>query len=160
MVGSISCCYAQVEPNSEVIDSQQQEKFDPVIDALMTGVIENQDQLELITVEEQQNFEDQVNIDSYQATIQYRELQEKHKLWVVLLISAMTPLFLFLVLHFLKNSSDNSGGNIVNVTGLILVIQATVLIVVTSTTSEQLTAAIGVIAAIAGYLFGSSKQKS
>ena len=63
MASSISFCFAQVKPNSDAIDSQQQETFDPVIDGLMAGVVGNEEQLELITDEEQLNSDDnKINI--------------------------------------------------------------------------------------------------
>ncbi len=145
--------------SSLAADPPLSEAEDQSIENLLNSVVENESQAELFGISETPTSQLAIEEDGYISAIKYRELQEQQKLWFVILISIMTPVFLYLVLSFLKNSSDNSGTNIVNATGLILVIQATVLIVVTSTTSEQLTAAIGVIAAIAGYLFGSSTQQ-
>ncbi len=148
----VSVCFANDEsPAVNMVN-------DPLIQSLIETAVEHEEQVELFGMS---GVPSQLAIEEngYVSAINYRKLQEHQKLWFVILISVMTPVFLFLALNFLKNSQDNSGTNIVNATGLVLVIQATVLIVVTSTTSEQLTAAIGVIAAIAGYLFGSSSQQ-
>jgi len=48
----------------------------------------------------------------------------------------------------------------VNAIGLVLVIEGTMFITVSALTSEQLTAPIGILGAIAGYLFGSAKRKA
>ncbi len=100
-----------------------------------------------------------VSVEEYKALVEFRTLQETHKQLFVMAICITTPIFLILVLFFIRKSNDNSGSHIVSATGLVLVIQATVLIVLTSSTSEQLTSAIGVLGAIAGYLFGSAKVK-
>jgi hypothetical protein len=51
-------------------------------------------------------------------------------------------------------SKTFTAANIVNRGGLVLVIQAILFVVIASPTTEQLTAAIGALRAIAGYLFG------
>ena len=89
----------------------------------------------------------------------YRILQEKNKMVLLLCIVAATPVFLILVLFFMKKAGNCSADNVVHGSALVLVIQGTTFIVVASPTSEQLTAAIGVLGAIAGYLFGSVTRK-
>ena len=91
---------------------------------------------------------------------EYRIQQERHRYILGLCIVFLTAVFLLIELIILKCSNACTPENILNGTGLVLIIQATVLVVLLSPTSEQLTAAIGVLAAIAGYLFGSARRAS
>ncbi len=90
---------------------------------------------------------------------EFRVMQEKHKVYLLLGLLVVTPIFLFLELCYIKSTSYTAE-NVVNGTGLVLIIQATLLVVIASPTSEQLTAAIGVLGAIAGYLFGSTRRQA
>jgi len=87
---------------------------------------------------------------------EYRKIQESHRFYLISSLIAVTPLFLWILLHFIRKSSDYNEQAIIHASGLILVIQATTIVVLASPTTEQLTAAIGVLAAIAGYLFGTA----
>ena len=89
----------------------------------------------------------------------FRMLQEKNKIILLVCIIVMTPIFLYLVLSHIKNAKDHSSDHVVHGSALVLVIQGTTFIVMASPTSEQLTAAIGVLGAIAGYLFGSATRR-
>jgi hypothetical protein len=75
-------------------------------------------------------------------------------------IVVSTPILLALVLFFLKKAPDCSGESLVHAIGLVLVIEGTMFIAVSAITTEQLTAPIGILGAIAGYLFGSAKRKA
>jgi len=90
---------------------------------------------------------------------EFRALQETHKLYLLIGIIAGTPFLLLLTLFFIRNSSYSSATNIVNGAGLVLVIQATVFIAVYAPTTEQLTAPIGILGAITGYLFGQADRR-
>lgn len=89
----------------------------------------------------------------------YRMLQERNRVILLVSIIVMTPVFMFLVLFYIKQSNHYTAEHIVNGSALVLVIQATTFIVIAAPTSEQLTAAIGVLGAIAGYLFGTSTKR-
>ncbi len=88
---------------------------------------------------------------------EFRFLQENNRLYLIFSVMGVTPLFLIIILFFISRSKLYSAESIVHGSGLVLVIQATLLVVIAAPTTEQLTAAIGVIGAIAGYLFGSTK---
>ena len=88
----------------------------------------------------------------------FRTLQEKNKIILLVSIMIATPVFLFLVLYSINKTEDHVADHVVNGSELVLVIQATTFIVIAAPTSEQLTAAIGVLGAIAGYLFGTSNR--
>ncbi len=85
---------------------------------------------------------------------EYRTLQEKNKVILLVAIAVTTAFFLLLTLYFIYRVKDYTPSDIVHGTGLVLVIQAILFVVVFSPTSEQLTASIGALGAIAGYLFG------
>lgn len=89
---------------------------------------------------------------------EYRKLQEQHRFYIIIGLIIATPIFLLILLYFIKQSQDYTEHAIIHASGLVLVIQATAIVVIASPTTEQLTAAIGVLAAIAGYLFGTAKK--
>lgn len=93
------------------------------------------------------------------STGELRRLQEENRVNLLFGVLLATPLFLFLVLIYIKKSTDFSAQAIVHGSGLVLVIQATLFVVLASPTTEQLTASIGVLGAIAGYLFGSARRE-
>ncbi len=76
-----------------------------------------------------------------------------NEFYYIVLLSGVALISLFLVLNFLK-SHGQCPRDIVNAAGLILIIFGTIILVLVVDTTEQLTAAIGVLGAIAGYLFG------
>lgn len=76
-----------------------------------------------------------------------------NEFYYIILLSAVALISLFVVLNFLK-SHGQCPRDIVNAAGLILIIFGTIILVLVVDTTEQLTAAIGVLGAIAGYLFG------
>jgi len=86
--------------------------------------------------------------------IEYRTLQERNKIVLLVAISVTAVFFLLLTLYFIYRGKNYTPSDIVHGTGLVLVIQAILFVVVFSPTSEQLTASIGALGAIAGYLFG------
>ncbi|MBU0945701.1 MAG: hypothetical protein KJ804_05250 [Proteobacteria bacterium] len=92
--------------------------------------------------------------------VEYRMLQEKHRLRLLVAIVVSTPILLVIILFCLKNAPNCSGESLVNAVGLVLVIEGTMFIAVSAVTTEQLTALIGILGAIAGYLFGSVKRRT
>lgn len=85
----------------------------------------------------------------------YRMEEEANRRLLALSVMATGILSLFLVLMYLK-SREAPPDTIVNGSGLVLVIFATVLVVILAKVDQQLTAATGILGAIAGYLFGKS----
>lgn len=65
-----------------------------------------------------------------------------------------------LVLLFLVRSHQCTATAVVHGSGLVLVVYATVMIVILARADQQLTAAIGILGAIAGYLFGSATREA
>lgn len=87
----------------------------------------------------------------------YRMAEESNRLILALSVIVAGFLSLLLVLAFLK-SKGTVPETMVTGSGLVLVIFATVLIVILVKRDEQLTAATGILGAIAGYLFGKSTK--
>ena len=81
-------------------------------------------------------------------------MREKHKFWAVIFLLVGMIFSLFCVLHFVRKTSHNAD-DIVHASGLVLLIFGTIILVVTVDVDQQLTAAMGILGAIAGYLFGS-----
>ncbi len=87
----------------------------------------------------------------------YRMEEESNRLILALSVMGVCCLSLLLVLAFLKNK-ETAPETMVTGSGLVLVIFATVLIVILVKRDEQLTAATGILGAIAGYLFGKATK--
>lgn len=89
----------------------------------------------------------------------YRMEEESNRLILALSVMGTGVLSLLLVLAFLK-SKESAPETMVTGSGLVLVVFATVLIVILVKRDEQLTAATGILGAIAGYLFGKATKGS
>lgn len=77
---------------------------------------------------------------------------------MALIIAALFSLVV--VLWFLTKNGTTDPLILINGSGLVLVIFATILVVVISKSEQQLTAAIGILGAIVGYLFGAGTRSS
>jgi hypothetical protein len=97
--------------------------------------------------------------NTFKDAADFRKLQEQNQHRLLICTVGVTPIFLFLVLFFIKRSGNFDPEHIIHGSALVLVIQATIFLVVASATNEQLTGGIGVLGAIAGYLFGSSPKR-
>ncbi len=113
-----------------------------------------------MTEENPPNPENNVNDVLLSKNADFVILQEKNRMWLLIAIICSTPVILGMVLFCLKNKDDCSEESLVNAIGLVLVIEGTMFIAVSALTTEQLTAPIGILGAIAGYLFGSAKRKA
>lgn len=65
---------------------------------------------------------------------------------------------LIIVLWFLKLVGTHDAVTMVNASGLVLVVYATILVVMIARADQQLTAAMGILGAVAGYLFGATTR--
>jgi len=81
-----------------------------------------------------------------------------YRLVLALAILITAPIFLFIIFRYIGKSSSEEK---VTVVGLVLVIQGTLFIVTATTTSEALTASIGLLAAVGGYVLrGTNEEKN
>ena len=92
-----------------------------------------------------------------QLVVEARKHEETIHFYEILVISIVAVLSLIVALWFLTRKPEYSSSDIVHATGLIFIVYGTVFLSLTATTDQQLTAAIGVLGAVAGYLFGKMK---
>ena len=93
-----------------------------------------------------------------QLTHEFKMQQERNKVYEIMILSLLALCSLFLVLRFLGAKNPSSAPHIVNATGLICIIFGTILLVIMAQSDQQLTAAVGILGAVAGYLFRSLHQ--
>jgi len=85
--------------------------------------------------------------------------QVENEFYYVIILALLCLLSLSIVLTFLiRLKEDVQPRDIVSGAGLILIVFGTIILVLIVDTSEQLTAAIGILGAIAGYLFRSTQE--
>lgn len=84
--------------------------------------------------------------------------RENNKVYEIVILGIVALVSLFMVLRFLTAKTTNSGPHIVNATGLICIIFGTIMLVLMAQSDQQLTAAVGILGAVAGYLFRSMHQ--
>jgi hypothetical protein len=84
---------------------------------------------------------------------EFRMTQQHDKLLFAALLGVTALLAHLVVLRNLPHT-DNSSTNIVSATGLIYIVFGTIILVVIASTEAQLTASMGIMGAVAGYLFG------
>lgn len=85
---------------------------------------------------------------------EYRMKQEANRVIECVLLSITLVVTLAAVLGVLLWRSPRSTAQVLTASGLVLVVFATVFIVVLADAEQQLTAAMGILGAIVGYLFG------
>ena len=84
----------------------------------------------------------------------------ENEFWYVIILSVLCVVSLTLVLTFLaKLRQGTKPRDMVSAAGLILIVFGTIILVLIVDTSEQLTAAIGILGAIAGYLFRTAQER-
>jgi len=101
---------------------------------------------------------DNTESNSNQMLYDLREKQEDIRLYEVVLLAVMALCSLAIVLKYMKDSKACSARDMLNGTGLVLVIFSTVLVIIVADVEIQLTAAMGVLGGIAGYLFGTFRS--
>lgn len=88
----------------------------------------------------------------------YKIEEEISRRTLILALIAAGIVSLVIVLWFLKLIGTKEASTMVNASGLVLVVYATILVVMIAKAEQQLTAAIGILGAIAGYLFGTATR--
>jgi hypothetical protein len=79
--------------------------------------------------------------------------------WIVPGILIATPLILAIVLLAMRMAGVKSPEHIMLAAALVLVVEATLTVSLTAEGSDSLSASMGILGAIAGYLFGRSRQE-
>lgn len=91
-------------------------------------------------------------------THEFNMHKESNKVYEIGILSVLAVVTLFLVLNFLTKHTVDAGPNAVNATALVCIIFGTILLVLMAQSDQQLTAAMGILGAIAGYLFRSMRN--
>jgi hypothetical protein len=89
---------------------------------------------------------------------QFNMAREQNKLYECALLTVAVLMALILVLRFFRGHPRASPSDIVNAIGLIILVFGTIFVIILVDVDEQLTAAMGILGAIAGYLFGSMRR--
>ncbi len=128
------------------------------------------DALESPATDEQssdQNGQQSVNLEALriqneisQRNMAFAMSQLDSEFWYVTMLGSMCVITLLIALFFLARKESYTSKDLVNVIGLTLIIYSTIILVLVVRTSEQLTAAIGILGAIAGYLFRSVQESA
>jgi|GEM_PF-2310312 len=88
---------------------------------------------------------------------QFRMIQEQHRFLESIILGLGLVSSLIIILRFITRTAYTAG-NIVNASGLVLIIFGTIYIVILSDNDQQMTATMGILGAIAGYLFGTMER--
>lgn len=83
--------------------------------------------------------------------------RERIKLLEAVFVSLLAVTLLFIVLRFLNSKGPSAVPHMVNATGLICIVFGTILLVLMAQNESQLTASVGILGAVAGYLFRSMR---
>lgn len=113
------------------------------------------EELQAKAPEETQAIADPADRMKYEHSV----LVEENKVKEAIALCILAFVSLVAVLYFLTKHESHPGPYIVNATALIFIIFGTITLVVIAQTEEQLTAAIGILGGVAGYLFGSMRRK-
>lgn len=116
--------------------------------------ISEQDQNQILHDVASEDFQSNSN----QLVYDFRAKQEAIRFYEVILLAVMSLFALAIVLKYMKDSKTCQARDMLNGTGLVLVIFATVLVIIIANVEIQLTAAMGVLGGIAGYLFGTLRS--
>ncbi len=87
-------------------------------------------------------------------TFEFNQLKEQNRLYQTLGVAIAGMISLMIMLFVISKSNDYTAQDVIYASGLVFVIFGTIAIVVLADVEQQLTASIGIMGAIAGYLFG------
>lgn len=98
------------------------------------------------------------NEKEFEMLVNYRHEQDHNKLYECAMLSVCLLISLVIVLRFITSKPTYSSTHIVNAVGLIFIIFGTIFLVLLTDSESQLTASMGIIGAVAGYLFGTMRR--
>lgn len=108
--------------------------------------------------QESDNSEVSGAMSYYKMYLDTRMNQHKTKLYECIVIASLAVISLFIVLRNITNCKSYTAAHIVNASGLIVIVFGALLLPLFAETDQQLTATVGILGAIAGYLFGSMRK--
>lgn len=89
-----------------------------------------------------------------------RSKQEDNRFREIVVVALMTVLSLAVVLFALRFHARAAPAVMVNAAGLIFIVSGTIILTLLADTEAQLTAATGILGAVAGYMFGSARREA
>lgn len=99
-----------------------------------------------------------IAVNADQLTHEFNMTQEKYKLYECILLAAFALISLIIVLKSLCNKPNCDAAHMVNASGLVFIIFGTLFLVLLADVDEQLNAGVGILGAVAGYLFGTMRR--
>lgn len=99
-----------------------------------------------------------IEVNADQLTHEFNMTQEKYKLYECILLAAFALISLIIVLKSLCNKPNCAAAHMVNASGLVFIIFGTLFLVLLADVDEQLNAGVGILGAVAGYLFGTMRR--
>jgi len=112
---------------------------------------------EIKTTPQQERVQESAPESVAQLKADDRRAQQDYKLFQSIIISSSLMVSLITILWFITKAS-HTAANIMNASALILIVFATMFIAILADTDQQLTASMGILGAIAGYVFGSMRK--
>jgi uncharacterized membrane protein len=100
----------------------------------------------------------QIRDQADQLTHEFRMVQEQNRVYESLLLVGFALVALPVVLWFLTTKTIYTASHVVNAAGLVLIVFGTILLVILADAEAQLTASMGILGAVAGYLFGTMRR--
>jgi len=91
------------------------------------------------------------------STVQLSLIENNHQ--YVLITASLYAFSLIIITVLMKITPDHQANDLITIIGLVSVVFGTILLVLVVDTTEGLTAPMGILGAIAGYLFGAAQKK-
>ena len=104
-------------------------------------------------------MEEAASVPAPSTSVKFVRVQ--NEFYYVIILASLCLISLSIVLFFLlRLKHDAKPKDVVSGAGLIIIVFGTIILVLIVDTNEQLTAAIGILGAVAGYLFRSAQEDS
>lgn len=130
----------------------------PAISAETDDVAQRYDYAELISTAKDLGLGTPDTCKTFELIVDYRRMQDRNKLYESILLTVALLVSLVIVLRYITSNPAYSPSHLVNAAGLIFIIFGTIFLVLLTDTESQLTASMGIMGAIAGYLFGTMRR--
>ena len=129
-----------------------------VVFLVFLGIIVFAEDNDVSAIEGQFDFQKVATMES-SATVNTERLELiKNNLKYVLIIAGLYAFSLIIITVLMKMTPSHRAKDVVTAVGLVSVIFSSLILVLVVDTSDALTAPMGILGAIAGYLFGSAQK--
>lgn len=144
--------FAMAKPAITATDNID-EMFDYKMKSVAIGTVVQQSPPQKDETESSETEAYSTNAQADLLTHEYRMTQNRYKLYECIALAASVVISLVIVLTFIRKN-EALASHIVHASGLVFIIFGTIFLVILAGAESQLTAAMGIMGAIAGYLFG------